>query len=102
MKEVSMDVASLTKERIVALVVVVVKIVAALILSPVSRNLGIVAGSAFLLSLPGLMMIWFREGLSVTAFDRGVAHESPPLLIDVAGWLFLLGLPVLFLYGLLP
>ena len=47
-------------------------------------------------------MIWFREGLSVIGFDRGVSRDSPPLLIDAVGWLFLIGLPVIFLYGLLP
>jgi hypothetical protein len=100
--EMPMEPLSLTKERVVALVVVVVNIVAAVLYSKVSQKLGIVAGSAFLLSLPGLAIIWFREALSVTAFDRGVAHESPPLFLDVIGWLFLVALPVLFLGGFLP
>jgi hypothetical protein len=47
-------------------------------------------------------MIWFREALSVTGFDRGVLHDSPPLFIDLIGWLFLFALPVIFLYKLLP
>jgi hypothetical protein len=97
-----MDTAMLTKERIVALIVVVLNVGAALVYSRVSPNLGIIAGAAFLLSLPGLAIIWFREGLSATAFDRGVMRESPPLFIDVFGWLFLIGLPILFLAGLLP
>jgi hypothetical protein len=97
-----MEPLSLTKERLVALVVVVVNIVAAVLYSKVSQKLGIVAGSAFLLSLPGLAIIWFREALSVTAFDRGVGRESPPLFLDVIGWLFLVALPVLFLGGFLP
>jgi hypothetical protein len=82
---------SLTKERVVAL-----------LCSKVSQKLGIVAGSAFLLSLPGLAIIWFREGLSATAFDRGVMRESPPLFVDVIGWLFLIALPIIFLGGFLP
>ncbi len=97
-----MEVAKLTKERIIALAIAVAQIGVAVILSCVSRNRGIVAGSAVLLTLPGLLMIWFREGLSVIGFDRGVLKDSPPLLIDAVGWLFLIGLPVLFLYGLLP
>jgi hypothetical protein len=97
-----MEPLSLTKERLVALVVVVVNIVAAVLYSKVSQKLGIVAGSAFLLSLPGLAIIWFREALSVTAFDRGVGRESPPLFLDVIGWLFMIAFPVLFLGGFLP
>ncbi len=97
-----MGLANLTVERIVALVVVGVQVVAALSFSTVSRSPGILAASAAGLTLPGLVMIWFREGLSVTGFDRGVLHDSPPLLIDVLGWAFLILLPVIFLYGLLP
>jgi len=97
-----MDAAALTKERVVALVVVVLNVAAALAYSHVSQNLGIVAGSAFLLSLPGLAIIWFRDALSVTGFDRGVMRESPPLFLDVIGWLFLIALPIIFLAGLLP
>jgi hypothetical protein len=97
-----MDVLALTTERIVALVIVVVNVVAAVLFSPVSPNMGLVAASALGLCLPGLAMIWFREALSVTGFDRGVLRESPPLFIDVIGWLFLVLLPVIFLYKLLP
>jgi hypothetical protein len=97
-----MEPLSLTTERVVALVVVVVNVIAAIFYSKVSQKLGIVAGSAFLLSLPGLAIIWFRDALSVTAFDRGVMHESPPLFIDVIGWLFLVALPIIFLGGFMP
>jgi hypothetical protein len=101
-KDGLMDVASLTKERLVALVVVVLNTAAALFYSSLSQNRLLIAGSAVLLSLPGMAMIWFREALSVTGFDRGVMRESPPIFIDVIGWLFLLALPVIFLAGLLP
>jgi hypothetical protein len=97
-----MEPLSLTKERLVALVVVIVNVVAAVLYSRVSQKLGIVAGSAFLLSLPGLAIIWFRDALSVTGFDRGVMHESPPLFLGVIGWLFLIALPIIFLGGFLP
>ena len=97
-----MNVLALTTERIVALVVVVLNVVAAVCFSTVSTKIGIVAASALGLSLPGLAMIWFREALSVTGFDRGVLRESPPLFIDLIGWLFLIVLPVIFLYKLLP
>jgi hypothetical protein len=102
LKEGPMEPLSLTKERVVALIVVLVNVVAAIVYSRVSQNLGIVAGSAFLLSLPGLAIIWFRDALSVTGFDRGVRRDSPPLLLDMIGWLFLVVLPIIFLAGLLP
>jgi hypothetical protein len=97
-----MDVLALTTERVVALVIVVVNVVVAALFSTVSPNVGLVAASALGLCLPGLAMIWFRDALSVTGFDRGVLHDSPPAFIDIIGWLFLLVLPVIFLYKLLP
>jgi hypothetical protein len=100
--ETRMNVLALTMERIIALVVVVLNVVAAALFSTVSPKLGIVTASALGLSLPGLAMIWFREALSVTGFDRGVLRDSPPLFIDLIGWLFLILLPVIFLYKLLP
>ncbi|HET6324386.1 MAG TPA: hypothetical protein VFG04_06770 [Planctomycetaceae bacterium] len=97
-----MDVLALTTERVIALVVVVINVVVAALFSSVSTKVGLVAASALGLSLPGLAMIWFRDALSVTGFDRGVLHDSPPLFIDLIGWLFLILLPVIFLYKLLP
>jgi hypothetical protein len=102
LKDGLMDTAMLTKERLVALIVVVLNVVAALFYSRVSMNWRIVAGSALVLSIPGLAIIWFREALSVTGFDRGVLRESPPLFLDVIGWLFLIVLPIIFLAGILP
>jgi hypothetical protein len=92
----------LTKERIIALIVVVLNVVAAVVYSRVSLSRGFIAGSALVLSIPGLAIIWFREALSVTGFDRGVLRESPPVFLDVIGWLFLIALPIIFLAGLLP
>ncbi len=97
-----MMIRSLTKERLVALAIVVLNVVFALSFSTVSKNPGIVAGSAFGLSLPGLVIIWYREALSVIGFKRGILRESPPPILDVIGWSFLIGLPLIFLYGLLP
>ncbi len=97
-----MIIRSLTKERVAALAIVVLNVVLALSFSTVSKNLGTVAGAAFCLSLPGLVIIWYREALSVTGRDRGVFRQSPPKFLDVFGWVFLVGLPLIFLYGLLP
>ena len=97
-----MDVLALTTERVVALVIVALNVLAAALFSTVSPNVGLIVLAAIGLCLPGLAMIWFREALSVTGFDRGVLRESPPVFIDVIGWLFLILLPVIFLYKLLP
>ena len=97
-----MNVLALSTERVVALVIVALNVLAAVLFSSVSTHIGIVAVAALVLSLPGLAMIWFREALSVTGFDRGVLRESPPTFIDLIGWLFLIALPVIFLYKLLP
>ncbi len=97
-----MEPLSLTKERVVALVVVVANVVAALVYSKVSQKPGMIAGSAFLLSLPGLEIIWFKDALSVTAFDRGVKQDSPPVFLGGLGWLFLIAAPIIFLGGFLP
>ncbi len=92
----------LTKERIVALVAITIQVACALMFSAVSPSPLIRVGSALGLSLIGLVMIWFREGLSTIAFTRGLPHDSPPFLIDFFGWLFLIGLPIIYLYKLLP
>ncbi len=97
-----MDLGNLTKERLVALIVVLLNTAAAVVYSPISKNWVFVAGCGLLLSIPGLALIWFREALSVTGFDRGVLRDSPPIFIDVIGWLFLVVLPVIFLAGLMP
>jgi hypothetical protein len=102
LKRTPMNASALTTERIVALVIVALNVLAAAFFSTVSPNPGLVAMAAFGLSIPGLAMIWFRDALSVTGFDRGVLRDSPPIFIDVIGWLFLVILPVIFLYKLLP
>ena len=66
---------SLTKERVVALVIAAAQVIAAVAFAKVSSNRGILAASALGLTLPGLLLIWFREGLSATAFDRGVMRR---------------------------
>lgn len=91
-----------TKERVVAVIVVALQTIAATLFHKTETGPLAAAGWGVLCTVPGLVIIWFRESLSVTGFDRGVLRESPPLMIDVLGWLFLIGLPVIFMYGLLP
>ena len=55
--------------------------------------------SCVVLLLP-LALIWFPDELgSLTGYvGRGgnINTETPPILISIIGWLFLVGLPVLF------
>jgi hypothetical protein len=51
---------------------------------------------ALLVSLFGLMLIWFAEPLAeVACFSRGIPRPSPSGLIMVFGWIFLVGYPLL-------
>jgi len=48
-----------------------------------------------------LALIWFPEELgSLTGFVRGgnINTETPPILVSIAGWFFLVGLPVLIYF----
>jgi len=60
----------------------------------------------FVLLFP-LMLIWFPEEIgSFTGYAWGlmgnVDTETPPIFVSIMGWLFLLGLPVLFLLFFSP
>jgi hypothetical protein len=89
---------TITADRLISvLVLFIVAAIGAVYLWPSG---GPLAGGlvAFLLALPGLSLIWFREELSEqTGFSRGVFRPVPAGLIGAFGWLFLVGLPALFL-----
>ncbi len=54
-----------------------------------------------LVSSFGLALIWLAEPLGeIGCFSRGLAHRSPPAMIEAFGWIFLIGYP-LFLTTLL-
>jgi hypothetical protein len=91
-----------TKDRVLALVVTIANGVLGAWFGHFSGTLGREAGIAVLLSLPGLAIIWFRESLQdkELAFPRGVRNESPPVLLALLGWLFLLAVTVFSLYRL--
>jgi hypothetical protein len=55
-------------------------------------------GLAFLVGLP---LIWFPEPIGYTIIntrDRPVPTETPPVLVALMGWAFLLGLPIVVAY----
>ena len=52
------------------------------------------------MSLPGMLVIWNKEALSVTGLTRGLRRDSPPSLLDLIGWFFLLVMPILYVYEL--
>ena len=65
----------------------------------VTRSLEATVQFSMFLLLP-LALIWFPEqlGRATGYFVKGsyVDSESPPILLSILGWFFLLGLPALF------
>ncbi|MBI5635062.1 MAG: hypothetical protein HZA15_16455 [Nitrospirae bacterium] len=72
----------------------------AMIVNAGNITLDVVMGTAVLL-LP-LALIWFPDELgSFTGYvGRGsnIDTETPPILVSIAGWFFLVGLPVLLYF----
>ena len=92
----------ITLDRLLALIVAIGNGILGGWLGHFSESLVQGAGLALLLSLPGLAIIWFRESLQdrELAFPRGVRGESPPVLLALVGWVFLLAIPVFYIYRL--
>lgn len=86
---------TIPKDKVVALVVVAANVSAATLFP---GNKATAAFLAALVSLPGLMIVWFRETLADTGFARGVLRSSPSGLVGFIGWLLLLFFPLLFVY----
>jgi hypothetical protein len=90
----------ITLDRILsALVFLTVGVLGATLFNPFESH---AAGAvlAALLALPGALLIWFSEDIGEFAgFSRGVFRASPPALVMVLGWLFLLGLPLLYAWA---
>jgi hypothetical protein len=87
---------TITKDKIASLFVFCAMALSAVMLLHPS---GVPAANlfvGFIGALAGLTLIWFAETLGESAcFSRGIAMQSPPLLIEAFGWLFLVGYPVL-------
>ena len=86
-----------TVSKLVALAIASAEIIVGLVLE---RSWPFTITVAFGTSLP-LALIWFPEFLgSLTGWGARppVDQPSPPRLVAAAGWLLLLGLPVLLLY----
>lgn len=88
-----------TKDKIASLALfAVIAAVVMVVLPPI----GVPAFGVFIalvVSLFGLMLIWFAEPLAETGcFSRGIAHSSPPLLIEAMGWLMMIGYPLLLVW----
>jgi hypothetical protein len=90
---------AVTKDKLASLLVFAVVVAAA---ATLVRSWGIPGFGVFvaiLVSLMGLMLIWFAEPLAeAVCFSRGVAISSPPLAIEAFGWIFLVGYPVLLVW----
>jgi hypothetical protein len=87
---------AVTKDKLASLLVFAVVVTAATTLLGSWGIPGFGVFVAILVSLMGLMLIWFAEPLAETScFSRGVAVSSPPLAIEAFGWIFLVGYPLL-------
>jgi hypothetical protein len=88
-----------TKDKVGALAFFVVGIAIAAMVLP---SIGVPAYGVFIalvVSLFGLMLIWFAEPLAESGcFSRGIPHPSPPLFIEALGWLMLVGYPLLLVW----
>lgn len=93
---------SVTYDRVAAFCFVLVVGFAVLLMPTFGDARWTMALVAITLSLPGLALICFREELGETpAFSRGAQKTSPPGLIGVFGWLYLVGLPALIIVSML-
>jgi len=56
-------------------------------------GVGVLVG--ILVAILGMGLIWFAEPLGeISSFSRGIPHTSPPLMIEIFGWMLLVGYPV--------
>ena len=90
----------LSKERIITLLVVIANGILGATIGNFSDSRLWEATFAVLMSLPGMVVIWNKEALSVTGLTRGLRRDSPPSLLDLIGWFFLLVMPILYVYKL--
>jgi hypothetical protein len=90
---------AITKDKIASLLVFAV--VGAVVIS-ILNAVGMPAIGVFvtlMFSFFGLVLIWFAEPLAeVACFSRGVPRPSPSGLIEVFGWIFLIGYPLLLAF----
>jgi hypothetical protein len=88
-----------TKDKIASLALFAIILALGAVVMP---GIGVPAFGVFIaivVSLFGLMLIWFAEPLAETGcFSRGIAHSSPPLLIEGIGWLMMIGYPLLLVW----
>ncbi len=87
---------AITKNKVLSLVVFAAVAVALVTTLTAAAVPGIGLFIALMVSLFGLILIWFAEPLGETAcFSRGVPRPSPAPLINVIGWIFMVGYPLL-------
>jgi hypothetical protein len=90
---------AVTKDKLASLLVFAVIVASA---TTLLRSWGIPGFGVFvaiLVSLMGLTLVWFAEPLSEAGcFSRGVAVSSPPVAIEIFGWIFLVGYPLLLVW----
>jgi hypothetical protein len=87
---------AITKDKILSLLVFAAVAVTVITVLNAAAIPAIGVFVALMVSLFGLMLIWFAEPLGEAAcFSRGIPRPSPAGLIMVFGWIFLIGYPLL-------
>jgi FtsH-binding integral membrane protein len=90
---------AITKDKVLSLLVFAAVAVIVMTALNVAAVPGVGVFIALMVSLFGLMLIWFAEPLAESAcFSRGVPRPSPSGLIMFFGWIFLVGYPLLLTY----
>jgi len=90
---------AITKDKILSLLVFAAVSVIVMTVLNATAVPGVGVFIALMVSLFGLMLIWFAEPLAEAAcFCRGVPRPSPSGLIMFFGWVFLVGYPLLLTY----
>lgn len=90
----------LSKERTVSIVVVIANGVLGVTIGDFFSNPLWDAVFAVVVSLPGLIVIWNKRALASIDLTRGLHRDTPPSLLDLIGWFFLLVMPVLYVFQL--
>ncbi len=88
-----------TKDKVAAVAFFALMLALAVMVLPPIGVPGFGVIIALVVSLFGLSLIWFAEPLAESGcFTRGIAHSSPPIMIEGMGWLMLVGYPVLLVW----
>ncbi len=85
--------------KLLAVLIVAANVSVGWLITDDSASRTSMAVATALLSLPGVVIVLFRDQLAQTGTIRGVLKPTSPVLLGALGWVFLLLLPAVFLLG---